>query len=164
MLETKACSSCKVEKPVADFHKDAKSPSGLQNYCKECKKKADHTSARRAIKKEQQKSLEGRAATRLGSKKAREKLPGSSVLCHMVSAAVRSGKLIKPSFCEVCGSTENLEFHHDDYDYALDGRVLCCQCHHDWHGEYGEAKNHHLLEPDGPYAKGTYKLKKMGQS
>lgn len=36
-METKICSKCRRELPLASFHKAAKSPDGHQCYCKECK-------------------------------------------------------------------------------------------------------------------------------
>lgn len=44
-METKICSKCKRELPLANFNKSAKSPDGHQYYCKECKaskKKEDY--------------------------------------------------------------------------------------------------------------------------
>lgn len=35
------CSKCKEKKPADHFHKDRSRSSGLQRYCKECKKKVD---------------------------------------------------------------------------------------------------------------------------
>ena len=37
----KKCSRCKIEKPFTEFHKDRSHSSGLQRYCKECKKRVD---------------------------------------------------------------------------------------------------------------------------
>jgi hypothetical protein len=41
-----------------------------------------------------------------------------------VAYALRTGKLVKQP-CEVCGSTENVHAHHDDYSKPLDVRWLC---------------------------------------
>lgn len=35
---TKPCSRCKVEKPLEEFHKDPKSPTGKAYFCKSCVK------------------------------------------------------------------------------------------------------------------------------
>lgn len=151
--EAKVCQNCKVEKPFDDFYRCSRTRDGRDYRCKKCdnKKRAEFAT-----------TPKGKAIQVRKSKNRRLKLPGSCRLKTLVESAKKSGKLIRSEYCEVCGSTENLEFHHDDYAYALDGRVLCCQCHNDWHSEHGEAKNRHLLEPDGPYAKGTYKLKRKG--
>jgi hypothetical protein len=42
--------------------------------------------------------------------------------------AVRSGK-IKRQPCEVCGSREGVEGHHDDYSRPLDVRWVCRRHH-----------------------------------
>jgi len=41
----------------------------------------------------------------------------------------------------VCGSSEYIHAHHDDYDKPLDVRWLCAAHHKQWHDENGEAKN-----------------------
>ena len=43
--------------------------------------------------------------------------------------AVKTGRIIKPSQCERCPSTENIQGHHEDYDYPLDVIWLCRSCH-----------------------------------
>lgn len=42
-------------------------------------------------------------------------------------AAMRRGQ-IQQTPCE-CGSTDDLEMHHDDYDKPLEVRFLCRPCH-----------------------------------
>lgn len=46
--------------------------------------------------------------------------------------AKRRGAL-KPQPCEVCGASERIEAHHDDYDKPLQVRWLCIQHHKDHH-------------------------------
>lgn len=45
---------------------------------------------------------------------------------------IKSGKLVKGA-CEVCGSTKNVEAHHDDYDKPLEVRWLCRKHHNEHH-------------------------------
>lgn len=40
-MSTQRCSKCKRDKPVSQFHKDRSRLSGVQRYCKSCKKKVD---------------------------------------------------------------------------------------------------------------------------
>lgn len=47
-----------------------------------------------------------------------------------VRSAVRSGKLIKQP-CEVCGTTENIQSHHEDYSKPLEVKWLCRKHHKD---------------------------------
>ncbi len=48
-----------------------------------------------------------------------------------VNTAIRSGRLQKQP-CEVCGTTENIDGHHDRYDQPLVVRWLC-RLHHAQH-------------------------------
>lgn len=48
-----------------------------------------------------------------------------------VNSAVRDGRMEREP-CEVCGATERVEGHHDDYSLPLDVRWLCKR-HHDAH-------------------------------
>lgn len=49
-----------------------------------------------------------------------------------VRGAIRSGRLEKEP-CEVCGGTERIHAHHDDYDRPLDVRWLCALHHTQLH-------------------------------
>lgn len=49
-----------------------------------------------------------------------------------VNRRQQRGKLVA-SPCEVCGTTENLEKHHDDYDKPAEIRWLCVECHRNHH-------------------------------
>ena len=40
-MSTERCSKCKQNKPVSEFHKDRSRSSGVQRYCKQCKKRVD---------------------------------------------------------------------------------------------------------------------------
>jgi hypothetical protein len=49
-----------------------------------------------------------------------------------VSNAVRDGRLERGP-CEVCGTTENVHGHHEDYDKPLEVRWLCVIHHAEEH-------------------------------
>ena len=50
---------------------------------------------------------------------------------YTTNNAVKRGLLVKQP-CEVCGTDENVEAHHDDYMRPLDVRWLC-RTHHGEH-------------------------------
>jgi hypothetical protein len=35
--------------------------------------------------------------------------------------------------CEVCGSTDRLQRHHNDYNKPKEVVIMCVLCHHEWH-------------------------------
>ena len=49
--------------------------------------------------------------------------------------AVRRGWL-KPKPCEVCGTMEGIEAHHDDYEKPLEVRWMCFKHHRE--GAHGQ--------------------------
>lgn len=49
-----------------------------------------------------------------------------------VYRAIKAGVLAKGP-CEICGTTENIRAHHDDYEKPLSVRWLCQKHHHQWH-------------------------------
>ena len=53
-----------------------------------------------------------------------------------VQNAVKSGQL-KRGACEVCGTTENVDGHHEDYSKALEVNWLCKKDHAQRHKELG---------------------------
>ena len=50
-----------------------------------------------------------------------------------LAEAVKTGKVVKPEKCEMCGKKKNLDGHHEDYDKALDVRWWCRRCHKEFH-------------------------------
>ncbi|MFB1064948.1 hypothetical protein [Natrinema sp. H-ect4] len=65
-------------------------------------------------------------------KRMQEKYPHKVAARKKVFEALRTGKLEKEP-CEKCGSTENVEAHHEDYSRPLDVTWLCGSCHRDLH-------------------------------
>lgn len=51
----------------------------------------------------------------------------------LVYAAVRNGRLTRPSECNQCPRTEKIEAHHDDYYKPLEVQWLCNRCHRKLH-------------------------------
>jgi hypothetical protein len=44
-------------------------------------------------------------------------------------AAVKAGKLVRKTVCDVCGLPRKTEFHHPDYSKPLDVWQVCKPCH-----------------------------------
>lgn len=43
--------------------------------------------------------------------------------------AIRAGKLVRPTLCDVCGCADEIEAHHEDYSNPLLIWWLCPPCH-----------------------------------
>jgi hypothetical protein len=54
---------------------------------------------------------------------------------NIVYWAKKYGIIKKASGCTECGSTETLDYHHDDYEFPLAVRALCRSCHRQWHNK-----------------------------
>lgn len=63
----------------------------------------------------------------------KERYPERVKARDMVSKAIRDGG-IKKGTCEVCGTNENIQGHHDNYDEPLNVRWLCKKHHRELHG------------------------------
>ena len=48
---------------------------------------------------------------------------------NKLTAALSSGKIIRPANCLKCGSTKNIQGHHPDYNKPLEVIWLCLKCH-----------------------------------
>lgn len=66
---------------------------------------------------------------------------------NQVTAAIAKGELVRGS-CEVCGTTEKVEGHHDDYARPLEVRWLCRPHHREWHKANGPGENRPPADPD----------------
>lgn len=66
-----------------------------------------------------------------------DRYPDKVAARKLVYQAVQSGELEREP-CEECGSTENVQAHHEDYSRPLDVTWLCFSCHQKLHMERGE--------------------------
>lgn len=73
---------------------------------------------------------------RFHSKKKRELRPDREIAHKWVSDALKSGKLLRPDICTVCGSRGvPIEAHHPDYRRPPDIVWMCRVCHADIHNK-----------------------------
>ena len=143
----KACSKCKVLKPLSGF---AKLRQGYQSWCKECQNEChrnhnakEDVKIRKAQYRKEYNSTD--AAKKINAEYQRkirsteeEKIKR---YCRRVAQlAVNSGKLVKKP-CEQCGNP-NAQKHHTDYSKPLEVRWLCRLCHMKLHQEKRETCTH----------------------
>jgi hypothetical protein len=148
----KTCKSCCVEKPLDQYYKHKAMADGHLNKCIDCVKdrvkkhrdenieriraydaKRANWPRRIAARREYAKTEAGK----LSHKKAMEsyvvRYPLKKAAHHLLSNAIKYGKIKRQDSCSECGSTQKIEAHHDDYSKPLDVRWLCEFCHKDWH-------------------------------
>jgi hypothetical protein len=70
----------------------------------------------------------------------RDKYPNRYRAHNIVNNSIRDGKLHSEP-CEVCGVTDSVHAHHDDYLKPLNVKWLCAAHHKEWHTLNGEAAN-----------------------
>jgi hypothetical protein len=90
---------------------------------------------RRAASSTRLEELEARWRTGQAERRAeRTALQRKKRAAHeAVRVALREG-LLQRAPCEVCGTTEDMCAHHDDYDKPLDVRWFCREHHSELHG------------------------------
>ena len=156
---SKKCYACGETKKLSEFYSHRKSRDGTVNKCKECTKKDVRENRKRNIehyreydkrramlpkrvkmREDYAKTDDGKKAIKRASNRYRAKHPRRRAAHIAVGNAIRDGHLI-PQPCEICGETNNVHAHHDDYSKQLDVRWLCASHHKQWHIEHGEAKN-----------------------
>lgn len=135
----RACTKCSVEKPLDDFYRHPFGRDGHQTKCIECTK-AD-VRANRAARIEYYRAYDRQRAkepqrvearieyARQNPKAHPEKDPAKRSARVMLGNAVRDGKVVKPTDCEVCSYPADVHGHHDDYSKPLDVIWCCTACH-----------------------------------
>ena len=155
----KTCNSCSTEKEPREFHKRAASRDGLSAKCRSCQsiydKQRSQDPKRVAARAEYAKTERGKVISNRAKKAWAQRNAGRVAemtrayrqafpvkkRCHGLAAYAVSRKKIARKPCEVCGKSERVHAHHDDYAKPLEVRWLCPAHHRQWHVENGEAKN-----------------------
>lgn len=143
----KRCFKCGESKPLAAFYTHPRMADGHLNKCKECAKKdaMNHyhsLTEKRIVSPEKRlayyltrKDKPGRKeVVRKARARSRARYPEKTKAQTAASNAIRDGRLI-PMPCEICGSANKVQGHHDDYSKPLEVRWLCFKHHLAVHGK-----------------------------
>lgn len=122
----KTCSKCGLTKKLMWFHRDRRSKKDGRVYkCRACSKKYKAAWYKENLER-------AREYDRLrGNRKHKRdpvKVKAGQILCN----AVRCGKITRGP-CAVCGCTENIDGHHEDYSKPLEVIWLCRKHHREHH-------------------------------
>jgi len=147
MGREKVCFGCGESKPLNEFYKHKEMADGHLNKCKECTKddvisnrakhidkyreydrKRDMSPSRVAARKKYIQTEKGKEAHRKATKKWADNNLEKRAAHSLLWAAIKRGDISKEP-CEVCGSTKNVQAHHDDYTCPLDVNWLCPKHH-----------------------------------
>jgi len=139
--ESKACRTCKSEKPLEAFAKHRLAKDGYRHDCKSCvhagkaKGRRELTPEQAAKDKQQRAQPHRRAANRRAVKDWTKRNPGAAKARAALRKAVRRG-LVKPApHCQAkgCQSAHHLEAHHHDYRQPHVVAWLCARHHRRLH-------------------------------
>lgn len=129
-LIQKRCSRCGQYREISRFACSSYTRDGMQSWCYECTneyRKTNRTSQNAATKRWAIRFKEKNGIS-VGAAWSR-KNPDKKRAYNATSNLVRTGKIIKPSECECCGSKEKIEMHHEDYSQPDKVWFLCRKCH-----------------------------------
>ena len=142
----KACFKCGRCLPLSEFYKHPNTADGLLGKCRACTK-ADvknnprrpeiercwrQTKAYRESRNRYHATERGKRQRTKSSQRMRIKYPNKYHARTALGNAVRLGKMLRQP-CEVCGATEHIHAHHNDYRRPLDVRWLCAKHHVNLH-------------------------------
>lgn len=140
-ITTKTCSKCGQEKGLEEFSRRGDNKSKYRSACKPCRSKEgmEHAAknregARRRARRWRERHPE---YTEPGDKTARNRkfrslYPEKSRARSALRAAVKAGRVTKPSVCQECLTPlppHLIHGHHEDYSKQLDVVWLCRDCH-----------------------------------
>jgi hypothetical protein len=137
----KTCFKCGAEKPYSEFYKHSKMADGHLGKCKSCAKSDVKLHRKENDSVREYDRGRGNRQSAEDLRKYRAANPKKYKATNWINNALRDGRLIKATSCEVCQSDYHIEGHHDDYDQPKIVRWLCSRCHSFWHVEHGEALN-----------------------
>jgi hypothetical protein len=119
----KHCGKCGLTKPIGDFYRERSRKDGHASHCKRCNN----------VRVNQwEKNHRDRVNAWSGARQMKyNRANPEKIRAHKyVQRAIKTGMLIRPNICEMCGKTaRKLHAHHDDYTQPLQVDWLCSMCH-----------------------------------
>lgn len=136
---TKVCFKCNQEKPLSDFYKHSQMGDGHLGKCKECTKADVHSHRKENIEKIREYDRKrGTNPDRIAKGVIRQRTYRANfpekMTAHQKAERALACGIIERKACEVCGTEDRIEMHHEDYDNPLDVVFLCCMHHRRAHG------------------------------
>jgi hypothetical protein len=149
MALSKTCSRCGQTKPLDHFNRCARTKDGRRAECQDCQRRDyrryyanggreksrqhafTHREARLKRWREYAATDAGKAAIRRATGR-RGYDPATAPAHRAVHRAIKSGRLVRPQSCELCGRTQALHAHHHngyDREHYLDVIFACRECH-----------------------------------
>lgn len=133
----KKCSTCGQIKAVDHFYADKRRPDGLKSQCKSCHTRGNLRTRNPDRKRETNAVYMARARAANPDKfRARDREASRRRIKNErtearreVHAALRAGRLARPSRCGRCGLACTPAAHHHDYSKPLEVEWLCSACH-----------------------------------
>ena len=110
----KVCFKCEKRKPLSAFYRHSETADGRLGKCKEC--------TREDVRQHRKDNIDA-----VREYDRRRGFRGTRGEVYNMTRKRASGK------CELCGSTDNLEKHHPNYDNPKEIVVLCRKCHRTTH-------------------------------
>lgn len=133
-MDQKQCFKCLAVLPLTEFYAHPKMADGHLGKCKTCTKR--DVIARRDKNLEKVRAYDRTRGARTKPETYAKWLANGGLIkrtaSQAVNYAVRRGYLVKQP-CEVCGATDRVHGHHDDYSKPLDVRWLCVKHHRQHH-------------------------------
>jgi len=129
------CSICGIERAEDEFVRDKRLKSGRRAYCIYCQRKWDNE---RYYRSKQRRYEERKAQLQIPEIRVRRqewlkqyywKRRDKFLALAKVKYALKTGRLIRPNYCEGCGIECKPQGHHDDYSKPLEVKWLCQKCH-----------------------------------
>lgn len=141
----KFCPTCSENKPNHAFYADHRTRDGRKSQCKACHTACNiRTRDRDAARRRNRESMRKRRAENIEAHRERDRQASRrrprdvrDAARSAVNAAVRTGRLARPSTCSECQRERKVTGHHDDYARPLDIRWLCYECHGSIHARPG---------------------------
>ena len=142
----KFCMKCCFSKHESEFYHHPKGKDGLFPYCKECHKAyarensrlPKNMEARRIRDRKRFQRIKGTDKYKISVRRRHYRWNHSNrdkIKCHnAVYHALKRGTLTRLP-CQACGSTLQVEAHHEDYSKPLNVVWLCNSCHRHRHPE-----------------------------
>lgn len=135
----KKCFKCHETKPLSEFYKHKQMADGHLNKCKGCAKNDVNKNRYKNYeyyldydRRRFHENVDRRKYSYEKSRQHRQSSPIKRQARVLVRNAVRDGRLAKQP-CVVCGTTENIEAHHEDYSRPLEVVWLCRKHHGEAH-------------------------------